>query len=231
MSCPGGGKRTSGWLAAGIVLLALLAAVCPALSQEEGDTVSVDVQGVAPIRGGDQARARDAAVREALQKSVRQVLMELLGVEDPARLPRETTKLLSRPDRYVDSLSVLQEGPEAGDYHVQLRVAVLSAFLVQDLEKAGVRPGGSADAPRTKVIVRVLGVHGLDGFVRMRNELSAVPGVRKVLPRQVVPGEILLDVESANPPSRLAEQMAATRRFVLRDGAGAPGRLDVEFHP
>jgi hypothetical protein len=231
MTCPSGWKRTSGRLVAGFVVLVLLTAAFPAFSQEEGGAVVIDAQGVALIRGEDQAKARDSAVQEALRKAVRQVLLTMLRVDDPARLPRGVDRILSRPERYVDTFSVLEEGPRGNVYEVQLRAAVLSAFLFQDLERMGVRREGAANAPRTHVSVRVQGVYGFDGFIRMRTELSGISGIRQVLPRQVAPGEVWLDVDSTEPLARLSEQIAASGFFVIQQAQETPGRLEIEFRP
>jgi hypothetical protein len=181
--------------------------------------------------GGDLARAREAAIREAQQKAIRQVLADILKVGDPAGLPREIKSLLSRPDRYVDTYSVLQEGPEADAYDVRLRVAVMTDFLVRDLDETGIRREGLSNPRLHPVLVRIRGVRDLPQFVRVRTELSGLPGVRHVLPRQVSPGLILLDMETSEPAVRLAEQIRSLACFVIRGEGETPGRLEIEFRP
>ncbi|NPU83817.1 MAG: hypothetical protein HPY65_04950 [Syntrophaceae bacterium] len=211
--------------------LVMMLSTSPAFSQEDIAVISIDVQGSAQIRGGDQAKARDGAVRDALRKAVRQGLLEILKIKEPARLPRDIDQLLARHDRYVDTFSVLNEGLEGGTYSIQLRVAVLSDFLVHDLKKMGIRQTGTAEAPRHHVPVRVSGLHRFEHFVRIREGLSVIPGVRQVLPRKVAEGEIWLDIESAEPPAVLAKHIESSGLFKVSKETGAPGRLDLEFQP
>lgn len=228
----GQGKRNAFGLAVLFVLFSsLVPAASPVFSQDDIAVVSIDTRGSAQVRGGDQARAREGAVRDALRAAVRQALQEVLKTDDPAKLPRGADRVLSRHDRYVDTFSVLDEGLEGGIYHVRLRVAVISDFLVRDLKSMGIRQEGAADAARHRISVRITGIRRFERFVKVREELSRVPGVRQVLPRKVDQSEIRLDIESADPPAVFAKHLESSGFFQVRKGAGKTDCLDVEFLP
>ncbi len=213
------------------LLLMLFPAAIPVFSQDDIAVIHVETRGTAQIRGSDLARAREGAVRDAQRKAVRQVLLDVLKIEDPEKLPPGSDRLVARHERYVDTFSVLEEGPDGGIYSVQLRVAVISEFLVHDLRKMGGRREGSAEAPQLRIAVRVSGVSRFDRYVRVREVLSGIPGVRHVLPRKVARDEVWLDMESVETPAALAKHIESSGLFRIRKDPKTPGRLDLEFLP
>jgi hypothetical protein len=214
-----------------LLFLALFLTSVPAYPQDDAAIVSIDMRGSAQIRGGDQAKAREGAIRDAQRKAVRQVLLETLKADDPARLPRGMDRLLAHHERYVDTFSVLDEGLEGGIYNVHLRVAVISDFLAHDLKKMGIRQQGTTEAPRHHIPVRVRNVRRFERFVRIREALSVIPGVRQVLPRKIAQGEVWLDIESAEPLALFAKHLESSGLFQVREDPGTPGCLDLEFRP
>ncbi len=213
------------------LLLMLFPAAIPVFSQDDVAVIHVEARGTAQIRGSDLARAREGAVRDAQRKAVRQVLLEVLKIEDPGKLPPGSDRLLARHDRYVDTFSVLEEGPDGGNYSVQLRVAVISEFLVHDLRKMGGRREGIAEARQRRIAVRVSGVGRFDRYVRVREVLSGIPGVRQVLPRKVARDEVWLEVESVETPAALAKHIESSGLFRVRKDPETSDRLDFEFLP
>jgi len=213
------------------LLLMLFPGAIPAFAQDDITVIHVEARGTAQIRGTDLARAREGAVRDAQRKAVRQVLLDVLKIEDTGKLPPGSDRLLARHDRYVDTFSVLEEGPDGGIYSVQLRVAVISEFLVQDLRKMGGRREGIAEAPQRRMAVRVGGIGRFDRYVRVREALSGIPGVRQVLPRKVALDEVWLDVETVETPGALAKHIESSGLFRVRKDPEMPDRLDFEFLP
>ncbi len=213
------------------LLFMLFPAAIPSFAQDDIAVIHVEARGTAQIRGSDLARAREGAVRDAQRKAVLQVLQEILKVDRPGKLPPGADRLLARHDRYVDTYSVLEEGPDGGIYSVQLRVSVISEFLDHDLGKMGGRREGIAEAPQHRIAVRVSGVRRFDRYVKVREALCEMPGVRQVLPRKVARDEVWLDMESAEPPAAIAKHIESSGLFLVRKDPEAPGRLDLEFLP
>ena len=111
-------------------------------SEEIASTLVVETEGSASVTGGDLARARSEAVRDALQKAVEQVVGRLLTPQDvtgKAQVIKE--RITDLAEGYIQEYRIVSETTALDVHTVAGRASVLADNLRKDLLELGlIRP-------------------------------------------------------------------------------------------
>ncbi len=94
----------------------------------------VTVTGIAPMRDGSTATARNEAIRDALRNAVQQVNGVIIQGRSGRWGKHVSNAISSRTEGYISTYKVLKEGPRYGDYEVMIEAVVNRSALVRDVD-------------------------------------------------------------------------------------------------
>ncbi|MFP4039790.1 MAG: flagellar assembly protein T N-terminal domain-containing protein [Desulfosudaceae bacterium] len=123
----------------GIIIISFVClCLCLNLALANDDTTVTTAEGMAAIRDGNQAGARDSAVNDALRKAVEQAVGTIIS----SRTVSENYSILSdrvysKTDGYVKNYEVVSEQPGEQLYEVTVRAEVARAEIKDDLSALG----------------------------------------------------------------------------------------------
>ena len=94
----------------------------------------VTVTGVAPMKGGSTAAARQEAIRDALRNAVQQVNGVIIQGRAGRWGKHISNAISSRTEGYISSYKILQEGARYGNFEVKIKAVVNRSALVRDVD-------------------------------------------------------------------------------------------------
>ena len=142
------------WLA-GIVLLCV--SISPAISKDGAGQDEILVLGTARIAGGNVARAKAAALSEALRKGVEEYLARRLGSRGMVNnFPRIIHEVLPRAKEQVENFHILAEEKTDQYCNVLVRVKVNEKLMDEKLREVGLI---IMDGPPINILFLVSQVH------------------------------------------------------------------------
>ncbi|MFO8047540.1 MAG: flagellar assembly protein T N-terminal domain-containing protein [Desulfosudaceae bacterium] len=136
----------------GIILISFVC-LCLNLALANDETTITTAEGMAAIRDGNQAGARDSAVNDALRKAVEQAVGTMIS----SRTVSENYTVLSdrvysKTDGYVKNYEVISEQPGEQLYEVTVRAEVARAEIKDDLSALGLLMS-QKNMPRVMIMV------------------------------------------------------------------------------
>ncbi len=164
-----------------LFLLALLLGV-PAhpLCAESAAVQVVEAEGSAAVPGADLARARNEAIRDALQKAVAQVAGRWLAPQDielKSKILKE--RILDRAEGFIQDYRVVSESTPPEAYTLVIRVSVFAETLRDDLREVGLIGPDQTRSDVTRIFLTVRGIRQYGDYVKVLGLLrERVPGVR-----------------------------------------------------
>lgn len=110
-----------------------------AYAEQSTTDVTLQVEGRAPVVKDDEARARNEAVKNALEKALMQASANILSnkIEDE-KLQAMKSIMVGKVDRYIKNYRIISENRQQDEYAANVHVVVASAPLTDDLVKMGV---------------------------------------------------------------------------------------------
>ncbi|HKZ46814.1 MAG TPA: hypothetical protein VJ202_05475 [Thermodesulfobacteriota bacterium] len=128
------GKTVSLFLA--ILFALIFALLCKQAAYAESQVVSAT--GVAPFTPGNEAKARDVAIQDAMRKAVEQAVGTMVAAEtmvENYQLVRDS--VLTKTQGYIQKYDVVSAGPKGNIYEVTISAAVAVENLKNDLSALG----------------------------------------------------------------------------------------------
>lgn len=183
--------------------------------QEKGDVRTFETEGMAAVIGSDLARAREGAVRDALQKAVEQATEQWLTLPSEGRreeLLRE--RIYGRAEEFVQDYRILFEMADEDIYFVTVRATVIANEIRKDLQELGLVEPPAANPATKRMILTIRGIRGYGDYVRVKGALKAKEsGIREAIPREASPGaasfDIVVEGAAATAAEALKKRLAA----------------------
>jgi hypothetical protein len=200
-----------------ILSLPLILMGSPAISPcaETEPVQVVESEGNSVIAGYDHARARNEAVRDALQKAVAQVADRWLAPRDVERKSEELLKaqIYGKSEGFIQDYRVVSEVALPDLYTVAIRASVLAEAVRGDLQRLGLIGSAERKGPANSITLTIRGIRDYNGYTRCLGILKeGIPGIREVILREASWGLARFDIaaEAAVPvlSERLRERMA-----------------------
>jgi hypothetical protein len=169
----------------------------------------VETEGSARIIGGDLARARNEAVRDALQKAVEQVTGRWLAPQEAARkslvLKEQITE---RAEGFTKEYRIVSEITAFDLYTVAIRATVLADSIRNDLRILGLIRQTQIKPPVNRVSLTIRGIRTYSDYIRCRGVLKEkIPEIREITPREASWGLARFDIETEGTAQTVAERL------------------------
>ncbi len=196
-------------LPSAIFFLFALIIVAPSVSlgEEVHPTQAVETEGSARITGGDLARARNEAVRDALQKAVEQVAGRWITPQGAAGKTSVIKELITdRADGFIKEYRIVTEMTAVDLYTVAVRATVLANSIRNDLRAAGLIREKQPPVNRLSLVIRGIRTYG--DYIRCRGVLKEkIPEIREIIPREASWGLARFDVAAEGTAKTVAERL------------------------
>jgi hypothetical protein len=167
------------------------------------------VEGSASVIGGDLARARSEAVREALQKAVEQVAGRWLTPQDAAGKSHVLNEQITdRAEGFIQEYRIVSETTVLDIHTVAVRASVLADSLRKDLLGLGLIRPTQLKLPTTRISLTIRGIRTYDDYVKCRVMLKdQIPGIREIIPREASWSLARFDIAAEGTVPTLAERL------------------------
>lgn len=141
--------------------------------------VNLQVEGSAPVVRNDEARAREDAIKNALEKAILQVAAKILP-EKPAdeKFQAAKNKLITQVDRYVKNYRIISEQRQHDAYNVHVNVVVALTPVGNDLMQMGFSQDRK-EKENLSVVLTVKGIKRYSDFARLKTFLQNRPKIVK----------------------------------------------------
>ncbi len=197
----------------------LLAWLVLGAGEARAEVTRLEVVGVAPA-GADAPRdvsVREAALRSALEEGVQRVALSIVGAPVP---PPELEEALGDPRSYAVSYRILEDrgqrralllgDPDVStEYVLLVSVAVDATRVERALARAGLVSRRLGPARRFRISLEDLASYAV--YERVRSGLASA-GARRVVPYEIEPGRVVLQVDSPDAPERLLQRLIEAGR-------------------
>jgi len=137
------------------------------------------VEGSAPVIKNDEARAREEAVGNALEKAIMQAAAKILSEKfEDEKFQAVKSIMIGKSDRYVKNFRMISEQRQHDDYTVNVNAVVAIASIREDLLQMGVLqdPGEKGNIA---VALSVKGIRKYSDFARLKIFLQNHPKIVK----------------------------------------------------
>jgi hypothetical protein len=201
------------------VFLALV--ICfPAVSHSEGgvSTQVVESEGSASVSGGDLARARNEAVREALRKAVEQVAGRWLTPQDVTdKSPVFKERITDRAEGFIQEYRIVSETTVLDVHTVVVRASVLADGLRKDLFELGLIRPTRLKLPVTRISLIIRGIRTYDAYAKCRAILQdRIPGIQEIVLREASWSLARFDLAAEGTVPTLAERLREQLAFEIQ---------------
>jgi hypothetical protein len=194
-----------------IAFLLMVMVFCPSLSpgEERGRTQVLETEGISLVIGSDLARAREGAIRDALQKAVVGVTRQWLTSQDVERkyeILRE--RIYDRAEEYTQDFRILFEISDQDIYSVTVRTTIFSDRIRKDLQELALINPPVQNPSVTRIFLTIRGIRTYSAYVRVRGMLKErIPGIREAVPREASWGLARFDIAAEGTVAAVAEQL------------------------
>ncbi len=188
--------------------------------------LNLQVDGKAVVLKNDVARAREQAVKDALEKAILQTAAMLLADKyEDEKFQAVKSILTGKADQYVKNYRITSEKSEQDEYVASVNVMVAQASVRNDLIQMGLLKHSEA-AANTSVSVVLKGVKKYSDFTRLRNFLqSRTQIVKSVYPCSLEWQQARCDLIVTGDVQTLASDLERSGRYVVE----APGKKQDGF--
>jgi len=177
----------------GLILLALLLS-CPSYSRADDD--EFESGGTARVQGGNMERARETALKDALEAAVSLAAASLEG--DKADL-----NSLKNHRKYIIKYTVVEEKVQKDEAVIKIRATVDLKSLRKDLvqEKEETR----------EITLEISGLESYGQLTGILDTLGKTAGINGVSPRKFGGATALLKVDSPLQPEDLSKKISSVK--------------------
>jgi hypothetical protein len=179
------------------------------LAEDVAPTQTVETEGSTRITGGDLARARNEAVRDALLKAVEQVAGRWLAPQEAARKsPVLKEQINDRAEGFIQEYRIVSEMTVFDLYTVAIRATVLADSIRNDLRGLGLIRQEQLKPPVNKISLTIRGIRTYSDYIRCRGVLKEkIPEIREIIPREASWGLARFDIEAEGTTQMVAERL------------------------
>jgi hypothetical protein len=167
----------------------------------------VESEGSSIIVGNDRARARNEAVRDALQKAVAQVAGLWLAPQNDTRksdLLKE--QIYGKAEGFIQDYRIISEVVSQDFYTVAIRASVLADAVRGDLRGLGLIGPAEVKRPLNRISLVIRGIRDYNGYSRCQGILrEGKTGIREVILREASWGLARFDVTAETTVPILSE--------------------------
>jgi hypothetical protein len=180
------------------------------LGEERERTQVFETEGIAAVIGSDLARARDGAVRDALQKAVTRAAGGWLKPQDAERqYGRLRERLYDRAEEFTQDFRILFEISDQDIYSVTVRATIFSDRIRKDLQELGLINPPAQNPSATRVFLTIRGIRSYSAYVRLRGILKErIPGIQEAVPREASWGSACFDIAVEGTVAAVAERLS-----------------------
>jgi hypothetical protein len=192
-------------LISGLLFISLNLSVW-AQGAERQELLSKDVEGVAAVKNNDLAKAREEAIKDALQKAVNEAEAELVREGAMASLkPRHLTT-----ERYVRSYRMLSEKQIGVVYKVGINVIIDALLLIDDHKARTVKQ------PLKKIALTVRGITSYADYIQFRDHLDThIRHCGQASPEMIAWHMAEFRVDICESPEAFANALAQSGPFAM----------------
>ena len=199
-------------LVSSFVLLILALPICFLSAGACAETMAaqtVEVEGSAQVIGLDLARARNEAIRNALQKAVVEVASRFLDPQDAEQKSKLLkTQIYSQAEGFIQDYRLLFETSVMDVYTVAIRVTVFAGGISSELQKLGLTRSTQYNPATAAISLTLRGIRSYSDYARCYGILKEkIPGVRAAVPREASWGVARFDVAVEGRIPALAERL------------------------
>jgi len=199
-------------LVSAFILLFLAVMVCfPVVSscEEAVATQVVEAEGSAPVIGLDLARARNQAIRDALQQAVVQVANRFLTPQDaePNSLVLKE-QIYSQAEGFIQDYRLVFETVIMDVYTVAIRATVFAGGIRNELQRLGLIRLNQPELVSARISLTIHGIRSYGDYARCHGILKErIPGIRAVVPREASWGLARFDIAADGAIPTVAERL------------------------
>ena len=183
--------------------------------EERGKTQVFETEGISAVIGSDLARAREGAIRDALQKAVTRATGQWLSPQDAERkyeILRE--RIYDRAEEFTQDYRILFEISDQDIYSVTVRATVFSDRVRKDIQELGLINPPVQNPSVTRIMLTIRGIRTYSDYSRLRGMLKErILGIRDAVPLEASWGlarfNITAEGTAAAAAERLREKLAA----------------------
>ena len=199
----------------GILLLGLLLAGPAGNALAQSALLGMNVEGMALIHKNDVARAREAAVQDALQKAIMQASAKILS--DRAQEEKYhalKSIIIDASDKYINHYQILAEKRTPDEYFVTLNVVVVMAALQADfLEMDILQPEGQEIQT---ISLYFSGGKTYSDYAKLKNFLLSHPKlVKSIYPARLERQQAVFEVQVLGGVALLVQDLEKTGRYLI----------------
>jgi hypothetical protein len=178
-------------------------------AEEVVPTQAVETEGSAQITGSDLARARNEAIRDALQKAVEQVAGRWLAPQEAARKsPVLKEQITDRAEGFIQEYRIVSEITVFDRYTVVIRATVLADSIRNDLRGLGLIRETLLKLPVNRISLTIRGIRTYGDYIRCRGVLKEkIPEIREIIPREVSWSTACFDIITEGTAKTVAERL------------------------
>lgn len=201
-----------------LCLLLLLAGIFghTACTAEVWTDLNLQVDGKAAVVKNDVARAREEAVKNALEKAILQTAAQLLADRyEDEKFQAMKSILIGKADQYIKNYRITSEKSEQDEYGASVSVLVAQSSVRNDLIQMGLLKPSETAAP-TSVSVVLKGVKKYADFTRLRNFLqSRTQIVKSVYPCSLEWQQARCELIVTGDVQTLSSDLARSGRYIV----------------
>lgn len=168
--------------------------------------LNLQVEGTAPVMKNDEARAREEAIKNALEKAILQAAVRILPEKfADEKLQAAKSVMINQADRYVKNYRMISEQRQHDDYNVNVNVVVALKPVSDDLMQMGILQDRN-EKENVSVALSVKGARKYSEFVRLKNFLQNRPKiVRSIYPCRLEWQQVHFDLVVGSVRNLVAE--------------------------
>ncbi|MEE9911481.1 MAG: flagellar assembly protein T N-terminal domain-containing protein [Deltaproteobacteria bacterium] len=158
-----------------LVILLLLLCVFDqaAYADQRLSDLTLQVEGRAAVVKNDEARAREEAVKNALEKAIMQAAAKiLLDKYEDEKFQAVKSIMVGKVDRYINNYRIISESRQRDECAAHVHVVVATALVHDDLLQMGILPDQSEKEGMT-VSLALKGMKKYSDFDRMKTFLQS----------------------------------------------------------
>jgi hypothetical protein len=178
--------------------------------------LTLHVEGSAQIIKNDVARAREEAVKNALEKAIMQASAKiLLHKYEEEKFQAVKSVMISKVDRYIKNYRITAENRQQDEYIASLSVVVALATVKDDLFQMGILQDQQGKES-TSVSLSLKGITKYSDFSHLKTFLQNRPKiVRSIYPCRLEWQQAHCDIIIAGDVQNLAAEFEKTGRYSL----------------
>jgi hypothetical protein len=187
-------------------------------SQTNGEVRIVDAEGTSVITNDNIERARNNAIRDALQKAVEYVVLTLIpqnAAAEKSQVIREG--IYAKYEDYIHDYRIVSERQADPHYKVSIKSKLSVGDIKDNLRILGILTVAVNGGPFVKAVIKVQGIESYADYEKIRELLvTRIRGVRNCHPQRMEHGmaKLIVTIQGGNIPS-LTNELMKTGQFSL----------------